>query len=83
MGGAYKGTGGVEWDGSWKRGADFGCVWWWIEIKGLDGERKALVYDNYSKLITATETIRKVSGWVGFVWMIYYKGRALMGAFVC
>lgn len=31
------------------------------EIKGLDGERKALVYDNYSKLISATETIGKVS----------------------
>ena len=30
------------------------------EIKGLDGERKALVYDNYSKLITATETIGKM-----------------------
>lgn len=30
------------------------------EIRGLDGERKALVYDNYSKLIRATETIRKV-----------------------
>ena len=30
------------------------------EIKGLDGERKALVYDNYSKLIAATETIRKM-----------------------
>ncbi len=30
------------------------------EIKGLDGERKALVYDNYSKLIAATDTIRKV-----------------------
>lgn len=30
------------------------------EIKGLDGERKALVYDNYSKLIAATETIGKV-----------------------
>lgn len=27
------------------------------EIKNLDGERKALVYDNYSKLIRATETI--------------------------
>lgn len=27
------------------------------EIKHLDGERKALVYDNYSKLITATQTI--------------------------
>ncbi len=30
------------------------------EIRGLDGERKALVYDNYSKLITATDTIHKV-----------------------
>lgn len=30
------------------------------EIRGLDGERKALVYDNYSKLIAATDTIRKV-----------------------
>ncbi|KAL2045760.1 hypothetical protein N7G274_002191 [Stereocaulon virgatum] len=30
------------------------------EIKGLDGERKALVYDNYSKLIVATDTIRRM-----------------------
>lgn len=30
------------------------------EIKGLDGERKALVYDNYSMLIAATDTIRKM-----------------------
>lgn len=30
------------------------------EIRSLDGEKKALVYDNYSKLITATETIRKM-----------------------
>ena len=28
------------------------------EIRELDGERKALVYDNYSKLIAATDTIR-------------------------
>jgi len=27
------------------------------EIRNLDGERKSLVYDNYSKLITATRTI--------------------------
>lgn len=27
------------------------------EVKNLDGERKALVYDNYSKLIKATQTI--------------------------
>ena len=30
------------------------------EIRALDGEKKALVYDNYSKLITATDTIRRV-----------------------
>ncbi|OCK81327.1 hypothetical protein K432DRAFT_295779 [Lepidopterella palustris CBS 459.81] len=30
------------------------------EIRNLDGERKALVYDNYSKLIAATDTIRKM-----------------------
>lgn len=30
------------------------------EIRGFDGERKALVYDNYSKLISATDTIKKV-----------------------
>ncbi|KAF2859544.1 hypothetical protein K470DRAFT_249021 [Piedraia hortae CBS 480.64] len=30
------------------------------DIRMLDGEKKALVYDNYSKLITATETIRKM-----------------------
>ncbi|KAL8720109.1 MAG: hypothetical protein Q9225_002985 [Loekoesia sp. 1 TL-2023] len=30
------------------------------EIRGLDGEKKALVYDNYSKLIMATDTIRKM-----------------------
>ena len=31
------------------------------EIRNLDGERKSLVYDNYNKLVAATETIRKVS----------------------
>ena len=30
------------------------------EIKSLDGDRKALVYDNYSKLITATDTIHRM-----------------------
>jgi vacuolar protein sorting-associated protein 51 len=30
------------------------------ETRALDAEKKALVYDNYSKLIAATETIRKV-----------------------
>jgi len=30
------------------------------DIRALDAERKALVYDNYSKLIAATETIRKM-----------------------
>ncbi|KAH7325022.1 Vps51/Vps67-domain-containing protein [Stachybotrys elegans] len=31
-----------------------------VEVRALDAEKKALVYDNYSKLITATETIRKL-----------------------
>ncbi|RDL31785.1 uncharacterized protein BP5553_09187 [Venustampulla echinocandica] len=30
------------------------------DIRALDAEKKALVYDNYSKLIKATETIRKM-----------------------
>ncbi|KAF2664903.1 hypothetical protein BT63DRAFT_78953 [Microthyrium microscopicum] len=30
------------------------------EVRTLDGERKALVYDNYSKLISATDTIKKM-----------------------
>lgn len=30
------------------------------DIRALDGEKKALVYDNYSKLITATDTIRSM-----------------------
>ncbi|RKF59640.1 putative vps51 vps67 protein [Erysiphe neolycopersici] len=30
------------------------------EIRALDSEQKALVYDNYSKLITATETIARM-----------------------
>ena len=30
------------------------------ETRALDAEKKSLVYDNYSRLITATETIRKV-----------------------
>jgi hypothetical protein len=33
---------------------------WGLDIRNLDGERKSLVYDNYNKLIAATETIRKV-----------------------
>ncbi|KAK9379363.1 Vps51/Vps67-domain-containing protein [Kockiozyma suomiensis] len=32
------------------------------EIRTLDGEGKALVYDNYSKLITAIETIQSMRG---------------------
>lgn len=31
------------------------------EVRALDAEKKALVYDNYSKLISATETIHKAS----------------------
>jgi len=30
------------------------------DIRSLDGEKKALVYDNYSKLIAATDTIRNM-----------------------
>lgn len=30
------------------------------DVRTLDGEKKALVYDNYSKLIAATDTIRKM-----------------------
>jgi hypothetical protein len=30
------------------------------DIRSLDGEKKALVYDNYSKLIAATDTIRSM-----------------------
>lgn len=30
------------------------------EIRSLDGEKKALVYDNYSKLIAATDTIKNM-----------------------
>jgi len=32
------------------------------EVRGLDGERKALVYDNYSRLIAATAAIGKMRG---------------------
>lgn len=39
------------------------------ETRALDAEKKALVYDNYSKLIAATETIRKV----GSAASIYYS----------
>lgn len=30
------------------------------DIRALDAEKKALVYDNYSKLISATDTIRRM-----------------------
>ena len=32
------------------------------DIRALEAEKKALVYDNYSKLIAATETIRRMRG---------------------
>lgn len=34
-------------------------------IRGLDGERKALVYDNYSRLIAATDTIARMRTDIG------------------
>lgn len=33
-----------------------------IEIRNLDSDRKSLVYDNYSKLLSATSTIRRMRG---------------------
>jgi len=36
------------------------------EVRELDGNMKTLVYDNYNKFISATDTIRKVgapTGW--------------------
>lgn len=35
------------------------------EIRNLDGEKKALVYDNYSKLIAATDTIKDLRSKMG------------------
>lgn len=35
------------------------------DVRSLEGERKALVYDNYSKLIVATETIGRLREGVG------------------
>jgi vacuolar protein sorting-associated protein 51 len=31
-----------------------------VEIRNLDSDRKSLVYDNYSKLLAATSTIRRM-----------------------
>lgn len=33
-----------------------------VEIRNLDSDRKSLVYDNYSKLLAATSTIRRMRG---------------------
>ena len=30
------------------------------ELRSMDGERKGLVYDNYSRLIAAVDTVRDV-----------------------
>lgn len=35
------------------------------EIKSLNGDKKALVYDNYSKLISATDTIKSMRSKMG------------------
>jgi hypothetical protein len=35
-------------------------MWTQTDIRALDAEKKALVYDNYSKLISATETIHRM-----------------------
>lgn len=36
-----------------------------VEIREIDGEMKTLVYENYSKFISATDTIRKMKSNVG------------------
>jgi hypothetical protein len=33
-----------------------------VEVRNLDSDRKSLVYDNYSKLLSATSTIRRMRG---------------------
>lgn len=35
---------------------------YFLEIRNLDSDRKSLVYDNYSKLLSATSTIRRMRG---------------------
>lgn len=52
-----------------------------VEIRGFDGERKALVYDNYSKLIMATDTIRKVYNPFFYISVVftYIEGSCLTG----
>lgn len=32
----------------------------YVEIREIDGDMKTLVYENYNKFISATDTIRKV-----------------------
>ena len=39
------------------------CLWYFVsivEIRSLDSEMQTLVYENYNKFISATDTIRKV-----------------------
>jgi hypothetical protein len=37
-----------------------------IEIREIDGDMKTLVYENYNKFISATDTIRKVNSFFFF-----------------
>jgi hypothetical protein len=43
-----------------------------IEMREIDGDMKTLVYENYSKFISATDTIRKVRKVTreGLFWMV-------------
>jgi hypothetical protein len=42
-----------------------------VEMREIDGDMKTLVYENYSKFISATDTIRKVSEATG---REFYRG---------
>ena len=48
-----------------------------LEIREIDGDMKTLVYENYSKFISATDTIRKVK----LTW--HDQRHELTGACVC
>ena len=46
------------------------------DIKGLDSDMQTLVYENYNKFISATDTIRKVNNclfkYIGHLFPFYY-----------
>lgn len=44
-----------------------------IEIREIDGDMKTLVYENYNKFISATDTIRKVNSMLLFADILINK----------